>query len=79
VRTRATAVGVGDVARHGPMSRQAGPSEKQVATWAAVAAMNGYQLTRLPDGDFLIARWDRSMEADAAGVERFLARVEGRA
>lgn len=52
---------------------------KVVATMQARAALAGFTLAPLPDGAFLIARWDLSRELEhIAAVEAFLARVQGR-
>lgn len=52
---------------------------KAIASLQARAALAGFRLDDLPDGAFIISRWDLHRElAHAAEVERFLARVEPR-
>lgn len=52
---------------------------KAIASLQARAALAGFRLDALPDGAFIISRWDLHRElAHAAEVERFLARVEPR-
>lgn len=52
---------------------------KTIATLKARAALAGYELTALPDGSFLIARWGMHRDlAHANDVKRFLDRVRPR-
>jgi hypothetical protein len=49
---------------------------KVAANLCARAALAGFELVDLPDGTFLVSRWDQSREfATVADVEAFLRRV----
>lgn len=53
---------------------------KLQSTYAALLALHGgYSLHELAGGGFLIARWDRTVHTDLAGVKAFLARLGVRA
>lgn len=53
-------------------------SAKAFTTLQARAARAGWQLLRMPDGELVALRWNRSIELpDLAAVESFLAKVGG--
>jgi hypothetical protein len=53
--------------------------EKRLSSGAAIAALAGYELVRLNDGTFVIAKWGLLKTlTDLDAVERFLALVAPR-
>lgn len=51
-------------------------ARKVITSMQARAALAGWELRRMPDGEFIACRWDRMAELpNVAAVERFLVRV----
>lgn len=56
-----------------------GLGAKQFATLQARAAIAGFELVRMADGSFVVARWTMTRAlADVAAIEAFLAQVGAR-